>query len=73
MFAALSVLSAACGGSFDQSLVHALLGHEQTVSRAALHRLHGERAVILLSVGIASIVVMKIFRLNLCQARASST
>jgi hypothetical protein len=42
VFAALSVLSAACGGSFDQGLVNALLGQDQAYSRAALHRLHGD-------------------------------
>ena len=47
VFAALSVLSGACGGSFDQSLVHALLGQDQNFSRAALHRLHGKIIVIL--------------------------
>jgi hypothetical protein len=59
------VLSGACGGSFDQSLVHALLGQEQAFSRAALHRLHSENDVILVAV---EVVIMQC-----AQGRASST
>ena len=65
VFAALSVLSAACGGSFDQNLVHALLGQEQQkFSRAALHQLHSKLTIILFRILIAvSIVVVKLPRL----------
>ena len=50
VFAVLGWLSGVCGGSFDQSLAHALLGQEQSFSRAALHRLHGQTLLIVFAI-----------------------